>query len=167
VSSPDPRTRDPARTVHFALARALIRPFGWDVPPGGGKDDSVLAACAADDDPGSRREYTYWVSTAWVVLAFAFLVISLLAGIAVRSLASEAAGDVIVVGGLVAMGFCLAGAANALWRSLYFVSKAKQLVGRQQRHTEVYASTMRRTLPRNSSLIFQAAVAILALVLVL
>ncbi|MEA2244811.1 MAG: hypothetical protein QOD24_4367 [Solirubrobacteraceae bacterium] len=63
--------------------------------------------------------------------------------------------------------FCVAGMANVLSRMYYFVPKAKRLVRRGETAKEEYARLMRATLPRNSSLIFQATVAIAAFLLAL
>jgi hypothetical protein len=62
--------------------------------------------------------------------------------------------------------FCMAGCANVLWR-IHYVRKAERLGRKGGTYTEAYAAAMRRTLPRNTSLIFQTAAAAVTLILAL
>ena len=158
---------DPRRTIHFVLGRALARRMGGDTPVGDDDGDSMLAWSASRDDPDSRRSYGVRVSGPWIYLGFAFVVAMAVVGVPVRALAGEAAGNVVLTACLAASLFCCAGAANVLWRRYYYVPVAERLARKGQTHSAAYAAAMRRTLPRNTSLIFQTAVAILTLILAL
>jgi hypothetical protein len=51
------------------------------------------------------------------------------------------------------------------WRTAWYVPKAKRLARRDETDPAAYAAAMRRTLPRNSSLVFQTAVFALTLLI--
>lgn len=157
---------DPRRTIHFAIGRAVARLRGLDTP-GPGEGDSALAWDASNDDPESRYGYTLTVSYAWFMCAFAFIIVTGVSTVSARALFGDATAKIV---GEVCFGagvFCCAGMANALWRMYYYVPKARRLVSRGETDTDEYARVMRATLPRNSSLIFQSAVAIAAFLLAL
>jgi hypothetical protein len=63
--------------------------------------------------------------------------------------------------------FCLAGAAYAIGRMLWYVSQARRRLRKHGADNDAFKKSMRRSLPGNTSLIFQTAVAILVLVLAL
>ncbi|CAN5206578.1 hypothetical protein BH20ACT16_BH20ACT16_02230 [soil metagenome] len=86
--------------------------------------------------------------------------------IAVRSLFGVPRATPPAAGCLVACMFCIAGFANVYWRGYWYGTKAKRLA-RHGTYTAAYVAAMRRTLPRNSSLIFQTAIGIVTLVLLL
>ena len=156
---------DPRRTIHFVIGRVVARRMGGDTPVGDDDGDSLLAWSATQDDPECRVAYAYQVSFAWLLLAFAFIVAMAVVGVPVRMLAGEAAGNAVLTACLTATMFCMAGCANVLWRMYYYVPVAKRLARRGQTNTAAYAAAMQRTLPRNTSLIFQTAIAILTLIL--
>lgn len=156
---------DPRRTIHFVIGRAVARrTWGGDTPSQTDVGDSRLAWTASRDDPGARISYAFQVTSTWAFLAFAFAVAILVIAIPVRSLFGAPAGDAVAAGCLVACMFCIAGSANVYWRGYWYGTKAKRLA-RHGTYTAAYAAAMRRTLPRNSSLIFQAAIGIVTLVL--
>jgi hypothetical protein len=156
---------DPRNTVHFAIGRAVARRRGSDQPFVGVDGDSVLAWSASGDDPDLRRSYAYQVILAWLILALPFGLAMLVVGVTVRELFTDSAGNIVINAFLAAGLFCCAGSVNVMWRMYYFVPKAKRLARRGKTDSEAYAAAMRGTLPRNSSLIFQAAVAIVAFIL--
>jgi hypothetical protein len=119
-----------------------------------------------DTDPDDSRLYAGMVACAWALLAFGFLVAMGLA-LPVTSLLGEGAGN-IVAAACVAAGFlCIAGCANALWRMTWHVSQARRRLREQGAASEAFKRSMRRSIPRNTSLIFQVPVAIVAFVLAL
>jgi hypothetical protein len=61
--------------------------------------------------------------------------------------------------------FCLAGSANALWHMTWHVSQARRRLQKHGADSKGFKSSMRRSLPGNTSLIFQTAVAVLLFVL--
>jgi hypothetical protein len=157
---------DPRRTIHFVIGRAVARWRGVDTP-GPGQGDSALAWGASRDSPESRYAYALQVTLAWWVGAFAFIVLAGIGSVSARALFGDATAKVVAEACFGGGMFCVAGMANVLWRMYYFVPKAKRLVRRGETAKEEYARLMRATLPRNSSLIFQATVAIAAFLLAL
>jgi hypothetical protein len=142
-----------APTIHLGVVR-LMRPI-----IGG---DSVPWSIARDD-PDLRRSALYIINAAWGMLAFVFLVAMLVIGIPVQVLAGDRAGKV-VVGIFVGAGFfCLAGCAYVLRRWYWFLPKARRRLRAGDRAG--YEEYMRRSLPRNSSLVFQSVVGILAVII--
>jgi hypothetical protein len=158
---------DPRRTIHFVITRAMARRMmGRDTPVGDDAGDSMLAWSASRDDPDSRRSYLVQVNSAWGFLGFAFIVAMVLS-VPIKSLAGVATGNAFLTGCLVAGMFCMAGCANVLWR-IHYVRKAERLARKGKTNSEeACAAAMRRTLPRNTSLIFQTAAAIVTLILAL
>jgi len=153
---------DPRATVHFRLEQIVLKPFGVDDRPAPGTfGDSWLAFSAEADDPEMRRLYAVRVNSAWGLLSFACTVgIVALAG-PVKIYLDETAGIALLALFVELSTFCLAGCAYVLWRMYTFVPKARRLKSRGETDTEEYARVMRRTLPRNGSLVFQASVAII------
>jgi hypothetical protein len=142
-----------APTIHLGVVR-LMRPIvgGDSVPWSIGRDD-----------PDLRRSALYIINAAWGMLAFVFLVAMLVIGIPVQVLAGDRAGRA-VVGIFVGAGFfCLAGCAHVLRRWYWFLPKARRRLRAGDRAG--YEEYMRRSLPRNSSLVFQSVVGILAVVI--
>lgn len=158
---------DPRATVHFRVGQAAAKRLGNDRPKRDAFGDSWLAFTAAADDPEMRRLYAVQVNSAWGLLAFACVLGIVVVATPVKVYLNEAAGTVFLALFLGLATFCLAGCAYVLWRSYMFVPKARRLVSRGETGTEAYASAMRGTLPRNGSLAFQAAVAIVVVVLAL
>jgi hypothetical protein len=117
---------------------------------------------ASQEDPGFRYAYAIQVSYAWLLGAFAFMVAMLVLGVPARELFGVQTGKIVIEACLAGSVFCLAGGSTVVWRMYYFVPKAKRLVSRGETDTDEYARIMRATLPRNSSLIFLATVAIAA-----
>lgn len=86
-------------------------------------------------------------------------------GVPVKVLAGDPAGDVVLTFWLAAGMFCIAGGVNTSWRMFWYGCRAQRLKNTRRGHSEKYARLMRRSLPRNSSLVFQFAVAIMTVVL--
>jgi hypothetical protein len=128
-------------------------------------DLSVEETLELDDtDPDNSRLYAGMVTVGWAGLAVGFLVAIGLA-FPVGSLLGEQAGDSVATVFLAAEFFCLAGCANALWHMLWHVPQARRHLHDQGVTSEPFRRSMRRSLPGNTSLIFQTAVALLVLVL--
>ena len=64
-------------------------------------------------------------------------------------------------------GRCAAGLFNVLWRMYWYVPQARRRARKDGVDSQRFATSMRRTMPRNSSLIFQTAVAVFTLVIAL
>jgi hypothetical protein len=158
---------DPRSTIHFAIGRAIARWRGFDQPFVGVDGDSVLAWSASLDDPDSRRSYAYQVIFAWLVLAIAFGLAMAVVGVPIKELLSDSAGNVVIEALGAAGFFCCAGSVNVMWRMYYFIPVAERLARQGETSGAAYAAAMRRTLPRNSSLLFQTAVGIGSFILML
>jgi hypothetical protein len=156
---------DPRRTIHFLLGRAVVRRMGGDTPMGEDAGDSVLAWSASRDDPDSRRSYAVQVAGAWGFLGFAF-VVAMVLSVPIRSFAGVATSHAYLTACLAGCMFCMAGCANVLWR-IHYVRKAERLGRKGGTYTEAYAAAMRRTLPRNTSLVVQTAAVVVTLILAL
>jgi hypothetical protein len=140
-------------TVHLAVVR-LMRPI-----VGG---DSVPRSIARDD-PELRRSALYIVNGAWCVLAFTFLVAMLAIEIPVRVLAGDRAARIVVAILAGASFFCLAGCASVLRRCYWYLPKACRRLRAGDRAG--YQEYMRRSLPRNSSILFQSVVGIMTVLI--
>jgi Na+/proline symporter len=158
---------DPTRTVHFVIGRVLARRINMDTPWDYDDGDSLLAWNLKQDDPDLRRQIAFLINAAWGLLGFGFIVAMAVVGVPLKILVDDATGNAVLTGCLAAGMFCMAGCANVLWRTYYYVPKAKRLAHAGENEAEAYAAVMRRTLPRNTSLIFQTAVAIVTLILAL
>jgi hypothetical protein len=142
-------------TIHLAVVR-LMRPI-----IGG---DSVPWSIARVD-PDLRRSALYIINAAWGVLAFGFVVAMVVVGIAVRSVAGDRAGNVVVSVMMGAGFFCLAGCAHVVRRWYWYLPKARRRLRAGDR--PAYEDYMQRALPRNRSIIFQSVVGILTTVIAL
>jgi hypothetical protein len=142
-----------APTIHLAVVR-LMRPI-----VGG---DSIVSMIASAD-PDLRNGALTIINTAWAILAFVFLVAMLIIGIPVQVLAGARAGNVVVGILLGAIFFCGAGCAYVLRRWYWFLPKARRRLRAGDR--AAYEEYMRRSLPRNSSILFQSVVGILAVII--
>jgi hypothetical protein len=97
------------------------------------------------------------------MLAFAFLVAMLVVGIPVQVLAGDRAGHVVISILLAAIFFCVAGCAHVLRRWYWYLPKARRRLRAGDR--AAYEEYMQRSLPRNSSILFQSVVGILAVII--
>jgi hypothetical protein len=91
----------------------------------------------------------------------------LFVGVPVQPLLGDAAGNAVLATCLAGAIFCLAGAANVLWRMYWYVPQAKRRARKDGVDSKRFATSMRRAMPRNSSLIFQTAVGIVTLIIAL
>ena len=156
----------PTATVHFKIANVLDK---WlargEEPLPAGVPQPGLEWNVSADDPEARGLYAITVNSAWALLAFACGVAMLVFGVPVRAVFGAEAGNVVLAACLAAVFFCLAGCANVLWRKYSFVPQAQRLLRLYGAQDERYMASMRRTLPRNTSLIFQAAVGIFTFII--
>lgn len=153
---------DPARTVHFLLADALDRWMGRkDEPRSPGSERASLTDAATGDDPERRSFYDAMVAGGWFAPAFALGIAMVVVGIPVDS-ADDRAGDY-AIGVFFALSlFCCAGGINAVWRMYWYVPQARRRLAKHGPDSEKFARSMRRTVPGNASLIFQAGIAVFA-----
>jgi hypothetical protein len=84
-------------------------------------------------------------------------------GIPVRVLAGDRAGNVVVGIFAGASFFCLAGCAHVLRRWYWYLPKARRRLGAGDR--PAYDEYMQRSLPRNSSILFQSVVGIMTAII--
>lgn len=129
-------------------------------------DYPAFAEYVADgSDPEDRDYFAVAVVAAWVTLGFMAAVAGVALGYVTMLLFGDEAGKVtgfVLIGAALA---CCAGAANALWRKYWYVPQARRRLRKYGADDERYRRSLRRTLPPNSSLLFQGAVWILTLVI--
>jgi hypothetical protein len=155
----------PPRTIHYPLAARVVGYLKRHGVPGDYR--TVEQRLELDDtDPGDSRYYAAMVTGGWTALAFGFIVAIGLA-FPVRSLLGDQAGNIVAAAFVSAGFFCLAACANALWHMTWHVSQARRCLRNHGAQSEAFKRSMRRSLPGNTSLIFQIPVAILAFVLAL
>jgi hypothetical protein len=152
----------PPRTIHYPLAARVVRQFKKDAPWDYRTVEQQLEVDATE--PDDSRVYGAMVACGWGVLAFGFIVAIALA-FPVRSLLGEQAGNIAAAACVAAAFFCLAGGVNALWHLTWHVSQARRQLRKHGADSKSFKKSMRRSLPGNTSLIFQIPVAILAFVL--
>ncbi|MEA2127640.1 MAG: hypothetical protein QOJ85_531 [Solirubrobacteraceae bacterium] len=144
-----------APTIHLAAVR-LMRPI-FDV--------DIIPSSIARDDPDSRRNALYVINGTWGMLAVGFLVAMVVVGIPVQVLAGDRAGHVVISILLAAIFFCVAGCAHVLRRWYWYLPKARRRLRAGDR--AAYEKYMQRSLPRNSSIVFQSLVGLLTVLIAL
>jgi len=155
---------DPTRTVHFRLARTRLGALSGD---GADRVKQLEHSVRQDTDPELRARYALAVVISWMRLAYWCAVALVVTGFLIRSRLGQSTADLVLAIWAVPAFFFLAGGFNALWRYYYFVGQARRRARRVGVGSEPFAIAMRRTLPRDSSLIWQAATGALAFVIAL
>jgi hypothetical protein len=161
------RDIDLTHTVHAAVARLADRVLDrFDTSPARGF--SIAPLIAHDDtDPDLRHGFALAASAGWYTLGGACIVAMLVVGVPAKLLLGDAVGNLVLTACLAGGMFCVAGLFNVLWRMYWYVPQARRRARKDGVDSKRFATSMRRTMPRNSSLIFQSAVAILTLILAL
>lgn len=147
------------------LGRALARWLGGDTPARPDLlGDSILAWTITADDstPEGRDRYAVIVNAAWFILGFGFAVAFFGLGYVAHLTIGETAARAFTIPAVGFGFFCFAGGANVLWRKYYYVNQAKRRARAFGEHSEPYRTSLRRALPRNSSLVMQTLAAICA-----
>lgn len=161
------RDVDLTHTVHAAVARLAERVLDrFDTSPARGLSLAPLIA-RDDSDPQLRQVFALGASAGWFTLGGACILAMLVVGVPAKWLFGDAAGNVVLTVCLAAGMFCCAGMFNVLWRMYWYVPQARRRARKDGVDSKRFATSMRRAMPRNSSLIFQTAVAILTLILAL
>ena len=150
-------------SIHYALARRLSSAITAREPPEL-RDELrrlIPESAASDSEPDDLIFYLNGVVTAWCLLA----VVCSLASVAVAYVGDEVAGRAGQTAGLT-IGlslcfFCLAGAVSGIWHSL-FAYEARRRYQRYGANDRRYVRAEKRARPRNTSLIGQSAVAVVA-----
>ena len=152
----------PPRTIHYPLAAKVL---GYYKRHGvSGDYRTVEQRLELDDaDPDDSRYYAGIVAYGWAMLAFGFMLAVGLAFL-VRAMLGEQTGNIVAAAFVAAGFFCLAGCANALWHMTWHVSQARRRLRKHGADSKAFKKSMRRSLPGNTSLIFQTAVAVLLFV---
>lgn len=145
--------------LHFALAAPVVRRFNPNPHAMPGIDLSPEGMLAFDaSDPEASAYISTTVAVAWV-FAGVVCVFGIALGFPVRSLFGEAVGNVVATTFLAAGFFCMAGCANALWHRLWYAPQARRRLRAEGPGGKRFARSMRRSVPRYGSLVFQALVA--------
>jgi hypothetical protein len=161
------RDVDLTHTVHAAVARLAERMLDrFDTSPARGLSLAPLIA-RDDTDPQLRQVFAQGASAGWFTLGGAFIFAMLVVGVPVKLLLGDAAGNVVLTVCLAGVMFCGAGVFNVLWRMYWYVPQARRRARRYGTDSKRFATSMRRAMPRNSSLVFQTAVGILTLIVAL
>jgi hypothetical protein len=152
--------------VHYALTAPLLRWSDRNDRPTPGVDLSVERQLSFDaSDPEQSAYVSSMVAVAWSVPAVVCIVAIGVIGFPVRSLFGQGAAEVVTTTALVGGFFCLAGSVNALWHRLWYVPRARRRLRTEGPGGKRFARSMRRSVPRNGSLVFQVLIAIATLLL--
>jgi hypothetical protein len=161
------RDADLTHTVHAAVGRLADGLLDrYDTSPGRGFHFAPKIA-HDDTDPELRYGFAMGAGLGWFVLAFGCIVAMLVISVPVKYLVGDEAGNFVLTMCLAAGMFCCAGIANVLWRMYWYVPQAKRRARKDGVDSKRFATSMRRAMPRNSSLIFQTAVGIVTLIIAL
>jgi hypothetical protein len=120
-----------------------------------------------DTDPELRHTFALGANAGWITLCMICVLGIPLVGIPVKLLLGNAAGNLAATVCFAGAMFCVAGAFNVMWRMYWYVPQARRRARKDGIDSKRFATSMRRAMPRNSSLIFQAAVGILTFVVAL
>ena len=161
------RDADLTHTVHAAVAGMAERILDRYSPLPQRGPRLVRRIVDDDTDPELRHTFALGANAGWITLCIACVLAMLVIGFPVRFLFGEAAGSSVGAVFLAGAMFSCAGAANVLWRMYWYVPQARRRARKDGIGSKRFAISMRRTLPRNSSLVFQTGVAILTLILAL
>jgi hypothetical protein len=112
----------PPRTIHYPLASRVVGRFKRDAPYDYRTVEQQLEL--DDTNPDDSRYYAVMVATGWIALACAILIPILLTGIVVYPLFGDQIGHIVVTVFEAVFFFCLAGAANAMGRMVWYVPQA-------------------------------------------
>jgi hypothetical protein len=159
---------DLRHTMHFAVARLGDRFDGVKIGIPAELDSRLFSidAQVTSERPEERQSYVWSVIWGWAMLAGAcFLAIGI--AFVAGSLFGAGARRVVAALFLAAGMFCIAGSFNAMWRAFWYTPQARRRARTDGTDSERFATSMRRILPRNSSLIFQTAIALFTLVVAL
>jgi hypothetical protein len=155
--------RAPPRTIHYPVAAAVVRRVKKDSLRPWRPVEEVLEL--DEGDPEDSRWYSQMVAGGWLALTLGFTVAMIPVSYAVSLLLGEQAGLVVLAAFAAVTFFCLAGVANAFWHMGWHVWRARRCLQNHRADSEAFRKAMRRSLPGNTSLLFQVPVAIVAFVL--
>jgi hypothetical protein len=152
----------PRGTIHYPLAAATVRRLegGPRIPVALTVEEMLELD---DTEPDESRYYAGVVAGGWGLVAFGFIVAMGLA-LPVGSLLGDQAANIVAATCMAAGFFCLAGSVNALWHIAWHVPQARRRLRDHGADSKAFKKSMRRSIPRNTSLIFQIPVAILLFV---
>lgn len=163
------KASDPTRSPQYALASGFdrfVRRFDRKIslenrfPP-------FAPRVGFDAGPEGRAFYTYTLAVAWFALAF---IVQFVAGLGivlpVALLAGDRPGQVVGYLIIALSFFCIAGLFNALWHRCWHVPRARRARAFGD-DSKQYATAMRKTLPGVAILLLQAAVGVLAFLILL
>jgi hypothetical protein len=158
---------DPTRTIHFRVGHLLARL--WEIDgPGSGSETSELAAMLEQSSLDARKNaLLHIIGLAWLGLGVVFVGLIVVIAIPLDVLVGHSVGDPVSLAFLGGCFFCIGGVINVLWRTYWYVPRARRVAHAGDNEAPAYAAAMRRTLPRNSSVVFQAAFAVAGILMVL
>jgi hypothetical protein len=155
---------DPTRTIHFKVAVGFNQVLAYVGSPERYPTRQELAEQAVSDDPAGRREYLMEVVLSWGLVGCLTAFVIALFGMVTRALFGYAAGAIVFTIALTASYFCFSGTVNVLWRWYWYLPRARRRARKDGVGSARFAAAMRGASPRNSSLVFQWAVAVVTFV---
>jgi hypothetical protein len=165
VTELGPPPRDPTHTIHFLVGRTWARLVRDDEPFPNDDGDSMLAWQLNSNFPDYRWDAGLDViAMAWLMFAGVSLALILVIAIPLDVVVGHNIGDPVSLVFLAGIFFCAAGALNVVWRTCWYVPKARRIARFGDNEAEAYTAAMWKTVPRNTSLVFQTAVFALVLV---
>jgi hypothetical protein len=107
-------------------------------------------------DPDLRRGFALGANAGWITLCGAFGPAMLVVGLPVRVVLGDATGNVVLAACLAGAMFCIAVPPTCCGACIGTSPQARRRARRNGVDSKGFATSMRRKMPRNSSLIFQA-----------
>jgi hypothetical protein len=153
---------DPTQTIHFKIAVATNRLLAYTLSDYREEKREQLAEQAGSDDPARRVMYLWEVGADWLCLGIVALVGMPVFGLPARALLGDWPGAVVVSACAGVSFFCVSGTANMLWRWFWYLPQARRRARKNGVGSARFAAAMRGASPRDSSLIFQSAIGVVA-----
>jgi hypothetical protein len=155
---------DPTQTVHFKVALEFNQLLAYVGFSGRYPTRRELAEQASSDDPAERREYLMEAVLSWGLIGCLTAFVIALFGAVTGALFGYVAGNIVFNVAATVAFFFLSGSFNVLWRWYWYLPQARRRARKDGVGSARFAAAMRGASPRNSSLIFQWAVALVTFV---
>jgi hypothetical protein len=138
----------------------------FDTSPARGTSLAALIACD-DTNPHLRQVFALGASAGWFTLGGAYIFAMPAVGVPVKFLVGDAAGNVVLTACLAGAMLCFAGALNVIWRMYWYVPQARRRARKDGVDSKRFATSRRRTMPRDSSSSSKTAIATLTVIIAL
>jgi hypothetical protein len=155
---------DPTQTIHFKVAVGFNQVLAYVGSSERFPTRRELAEQAVSDDPADRREYLMEVALSWGLVGCLTAFAVALFGAVTGALFGYVAGNIVFNVAATIAFFCLSGFVNVYWRWFWYLPRARRRARKDGVGSARFAAAMRGASPRNSSLVFQWAVAVVTFV---